>query len=125
MAIYLAFLTLALLLQNPFRLAAGGEQHARVWFHAYLAPWSHFICFFPLGFLFPTAQWHLTRWQLLTLLLVYAVGTEVLQGFIPHRNPEWQDLVQDIGGLLAGALLYKLATWARLLPVPKPSNSAT
>ena len=42
----------------------------------------------------------------------YGVSDELHQSFVPHRTPEWLDLVADAGGSLAGAAV--LATIARL-----------
>lgn len=122
-AVYLLVLTLALLLQNPFKMMAGGEEQARDWFQAYLSPLAHFLCFLPLGFLFFAARWRLSKIQLLLLLLVYAIATEILQGWIPNRTPELIDAIQDFAGLAAGVALYKFAAWARLLPSAQPAGS--
>lgn len=53
------------------------------------------------------------HWAVLLLLVIAAVGTELLQGWVPTRTPEMADCLQNMAGIGLGSGLYWAA--ARLL----------
>ncbi|MBX3414970.1 MAG: VanZ family protein [Pirellulales bacterium] len=102
--IYLAFLTLLLVVRNP--LDWFGQQELIVSAFRMLGFIVHFATFVVLAFLMLMARWPLSNATLLGLLAVYAGFTELIQGPIPNRSPEWGDFLQDLGGLAVGTILW-------------------
>lgn len=103
---YFIVLTAALLVRNPFAVAGEREDAFHELYDQYVEPVAHFVAFIPLGFLFLASGWPVRRRARLILLAVYAVGTESLQGFIPHRTPQWQDVAQNVAGAAAGVAIW-------------------
>ena len=44
------------------------------------------------------------------LSTLYGVSDEWHQSFVPHRTPELADVMKDLGGAVAGAMLFHLLT---------------
>jgi len=105
---YFLVLTAALLVSNPFAVAGEREDAFHELYDQYVEPVAHFVAFIPLGFLFLASGWPVRRRTRLILLAVYAVGTESLQGFIPSRTPQWQDVTQNVAGAAAGVAIWWL-----------------
>lgn len=60
---------------------------------------------FALGLAYPgTSRWRLVGW-----MFAYGLMLEVLQSFEPARSAELKDLAVDVGGILLGLLLLRLA----------------
>jgi hypothetical protein len=62
----------------------------------------HFIAFLPLAFCVSQICGKRTIWIGFILLLFYAVLTELLQEFIPPRAFRYEDLTQNIAGIIVG-----------------------
>ncbi len=93
---YTVFLTLLLWLPDPRTLLWGWQPSGGA------LGFAHLITFSVLGFL---AELGRRDWSLLTLtslLLGYAVLTEIVQEMLPIRSFEIIDLAQDLAGLYAG-----------------------
>jgi hypothetical protein len=98
---YAIFLTLLLLTSDPTRLIAvrGGLP----WILRTMLPWAHMISFLVFAVFALVPRWPVPRWAIVILLAVYGGMTEVVQGFLPPRTPEWADWFQDLTGIAAGA----------------------
>lgn len=106
--VYLAFLTLLLVVRNP--LDWFGQQELIVTAFQLVGFVVHFVTFVILAFLMLMAQWPLKYTVLIGLLAVYAAFTELIQGPIPNRSPQWGDFFQDLGGLAVGTIVWLIAT---------------
>jgi VanZ family protein len=62
----------------------------------------HFIVFLPLAFCVSQVCGKRTVWIGLLALILYAIATELLQEYIPPRAFRWEDLTQDIAGIIVG-----------------------
>lgn len=102
--VYLFFLTLLLVVRNPLDWF-GQQVLIQSAFHV-VDVIVHFATFLVLAILMLAARWPLKVTVLLGLLAVYAASTELIQGPIPNRSPEWGDFLQDLAGLAIGALLW-------------------
>jgi hypothetical protein len=98
---YLVYLTALLLTADPTRLV-GGEV---VGFLHPLMPVAHLVSFLVLAVLALMTRWPAPRWAIVVLLAMYGGMTEVVQGFLPPRTPEWMDGLQDLAGIGIGAAL--------------------
>ena len=96
---YLLYLTGLLLSPQPERLV-GGELPG--FLHA-LMPAAHFLSFLVLAVLALSTRWPAPRWAVLVLMAAYGGMTEILQGFVPFRTPDWMDWFQDLAGIGVGA----------------------
>lgn len=69
---------------------------------AHCVPLAHFMGFAALAFLcgMVDRSRHFELWM--AVLILYGIGTEVLQEWIPPRSFIWGDLFQDIGGIVCG-----------------------
>jgi len=95
------FFTVVLLVPDPYRLlglTASVPRPPRVG--------THTILFAVLGFLAATAFAPRRRLLLFELLIGYAVATELLQGLVPKRTPDFLDFVEDLLGLGLGFAIY-------------------
>jgi hypothetical protein len=90
---------LSVLLLTPMDSVASASLYWPNSALALLVPGVHFFAILLLGLLIFAARWPLPLWSAVSILAVYAVGTEGLQSFIPSRTPEFRDLVQNLGGL--------------------------
>jgi hypothetical protein len=97
---YLIFLTLLLLTSDPSRLI--GFRGDLPWVLRSLMPLAHAVSFTTLAILALVTRWPVPRWIIVLTLVVYGGLTEVFQGFVPHRTPDWADWLQDIAGVVAG-----------------------
>ncbi len=70
------------------------------------APVAHLLGFALLSCLALAAQWPISRWSVLGLLVAYAVGTELMQAVLPWRSAELADLLLDVAGILVGGAIY-------------------
>jgi VanZ family protein len=98
---YVVFLTLLLLTAHPARLI--GLHGELPWLLQALMPSAHLVSFLVLAVLMLLARWPMPRWGIVLVLAVYGGMTEIVQGFVPARTPDWIDWFQDLGGLAAGA----------------------
>jgi VanZ family protein len=101
---YLLFLTVLLVVRNP--LEWFGHQDLIVSAFQLIGFIVHFVTFAILAIVMLAARWPLKNTVLIGLLAVYAASTELIQGPIPNRSPEWVDFLQDLAGLAAGAALW-------------------
>lgn len=101
--IYLITLTVLLLSNDPEKIV--GVQPL-LW-HL-LKPAVHLLSFLVLGILAMAARWPLACWLLVLCLLAYASGTELLQGPLSRRTPDWADWFQDVAGILIAVAIYRL-----------------
>lgn len=100
---YVVFLTLLLLVTDPFRLIG---VHGRLpWILQMAIPMAHAIAFLVLAVLALMPRWPVPRWCVILLLAAYGAVTEIVQGFVPRRTPEWKDWFQDLAGIAVGAIL--------------------
>jgi hypothetical protein len=106
---YLAFLTLVSLGPGPAVLSG-------LWrlVEARGMVGVHFVAFAVLGVLVAGvlgvgSRFPRRRALLIGLLLVYAVGVELLQVFVPSRTLEAGDVMENLLGLLAGMAIWKFA----------------
>jgi len=100
---YVAFLTLLLLVPDPGRLFGlwfprGGGGGIGI----------HFSTFLTLGVLVGASRLPFRTSALIVLLLVYAVGMELLQLFSPPRTVELKDFAENLLGLVVGISLWRL-----------------
>lgn len=101
---YLALLTVALLVRNPFgRL---GPELDRTGLLRIVSPAAHFGCFALLTYLLLRARWPLPKGVIIFALLAYAAATELLQGLVPPRVPDPADAVLNLLGIVVGGYLY-------------------
>ncbi|MDO9508692.1 MAG: VanZ family protein [Thermovirgaceae bacterium] len=63
---------------------------------------AHFGVFFILS-LFPTATEAASRKTVFLVLLLVALGSEVIQVFVPYRSGEVMDFIADMLGFFAGS----------------------
>jgi hypothetical protein len=97
---YVVFLTLLLLNSDPSRLLG---MHGRLpSLLRMMLPAAHLISFVVLATLALAPRWPAPRWVIVLILVVYGGMTEIVQGFLPPRTPEWMDWFQDLGGILIG-----------------------
>ena len=69
---------------------------------------EHLIAFFFLGFLVELSREKKTMLFWVSMLCLYALGTEVLQGLlnpICYRFFDWNDIVQNVAGIWLGTLI--------------------
>jgi VanZ family protein len=100
---YVVFLTLLLLSKDP-SMVIGCRGHLPT-FLRQLMPAAHLVSFLVLAMLALLPRWPVPRWCIVLMLAAYGGMTEIVQGFIPPRTPEWQDWFQDLGGLALGVAL--------------------
>ena len=99
-------------------LTSGPRMLLRARVDAFL-PWhdvlavGHLLCFTLLAALAFLSRRKMPPWAVLLLLVIAAVGTEFLQGWVPMRTPEMADCLQNLAGIALGGGLYWAA--ARLL----------
>ena len=103
--LYLAILTVGLLVSNPFAIAGSREFWLREVYVAYIDPVAHFVLFSVLGLLAYGSRWPARLAVRMALVVVYAVATEGLQHFVPQRTPELKDVLQNLAGTAVGAAL--------------------
>ena len=72
----------------------------------------HLVAFTVLGFLFAGSRWPLRRAWLAVLLGGYAIAVEALQSLVPLRTVELPDFVENVVGLAAGFVIWKLVQGA-------------
>ena len=70
----------------------------------------HFAAFAVLGVLVAASRFSRQRVLLIGLLLVYALGVELLQLLVPSRTLEATDVLENLLGLSAGMVIWKFAT---------------
>jgi hypothetical protein len=115
---YVVFLTLLLLSANPSRLLGIHGDLPRA-LRAVL-PVAHVVSFWVLAMLALAPRWPVPRWGIVLILAVYGGMTEIIQGFMPSRTPEWMDWFQDLGGIVAGAAIcWAIATLVALRAQPQ------
>ncbi len=95
--IYLIFLTALLLTEDPLRLI--GVRSGAPSLLRWVMPAAHLVSFGVLAALALTAHWPLPRWGVVLLMVAYAGVTELVQGLVPLRTPEWADWLQDLAGI--------------------------
>lgn len=99
--VYLITLTFLLVTSNPVRIL-GLPEDLPFWLGQLLTI-SHFLSFLLLSVLCLTTRWPVPRWSVVLFLSLYAAVTELVQGLVPVRTPQWEDLLQDMGGIMVGA----------------------
>jgi VanZ family protein len=97
---YCVFLTLLLLTSDPSRWI--GVQGGLPRILQVMLPIAHAISFLVLAVLALMTRWPIPRWSIVLVLVVYAGMTEIIQGRVPHRTPEWSDWLQDLVGIGLG-----------------------
>jgi glycopeptide antibiotics resistance protein len=102
---YWVFLTVLLLVPSPATLV--GLQAVPAF------PWGkfgiHLIAFTILGFLVNATRWPKRLWwPMIAFVTGYAVTTEVLQLFVPHRTSRVMDGVENLLGIALGSATYWL-----------------
>jgi len=91
-AAYLAALTVLLLTRDPFAKDPTGFLEALL---RLIGPVTHLLSFWILAALALGSRWPVRGWVVVLLLAGYATGTELLQGAVSGRTPEWMDWFQD------------------------------
>jgi hypothetical protein len=104
---YVIFLTQLLLSADPTELI-GVHGHIP-WALQTLLPAAHAISFFVLTVLALIPRWPVGHRGVIVVLASYGAITEIIQGFVPPRTPEWMDWFQDLGGIAAGIAVYWIA----------------
>lgn len=102
---YWLFLSVLLLVPNPAGLV--GLSAVPIF------PWGkfgvHLIAFTILGFLANATRWpKRLSWPMIFFVMGYAVMTEVLQLFVPHRTSRVMDGIENILGIAAGSVIFWL-----------------
>jgi hypothetical protein len=80
----------------------------------------HFLMFTLLALLVLASRWPIGRRLLVGGLVAFALGTELLQGLVPHRTVEMFDLAENVLGLAAGTSVWLMVRTR--LPRPSPQN---
>jgi VanZ family protein len=96
---YLVYLTALLWTADPTRLV--GDEVAG-FMHPFM-PVAHLLSFTVLAVLALVTRWPAPRWAIVVLLAMYGGMTEIVQGFLPPRTPDWMDWLQDLAGIGVGA----------------------
>jgi VanZ family protein len=113
---YVVLLSLLLFVKDPSGLI--GCRSGLPWFLRQAMPSAHLLSFLALAVMTLVPRWPVPRWAIFLMLVAYGGMTEIVQGFIPPRTPEWQDWFQDLGGLALGAALcWGVALLVAKLPV--------
>jgi VanZ like protein len=73
----------------------------------------HFVFFAGLAFLTAASRFSVRRGVLAAVLVGYAVATEALQAFVPNRTVDAFDAVENVVGLVAGTVIWRIV-WKRL-----------
>jgi hypothetical protein len=97
---YVVFLTLLLLSPDPSRVI--GVHGNLPWILQAVLPAAHAISFLVLATVALAPRWPVPRWAIVLLLAIYGGATEIIQGFLPPRTPEWMDWFQDLSGIAVG-----------------------
>ncbi|MGE0610389.1 MAG: VanZ family protein [Pirellulales bacterium] len=119
---YWCLLSLGLLTSNP-SAAIQRSGFLQQTYHT-VQPAVHFLGFMLLTCLVMAGTWSVSRRVLLISIAVYAGLTELLQGLIPSRTPEWADFWQDLAGMAVGLAIWWIACRAtRLLLRAAPGGS--
>ncbi|WP_223669137.1 VanZ family protein [Kangiella shandongensis] len=74
-------------------------------------PWDkalHFIGYAGLAFLARMGSVKHPSWQIIIGCIVFSLGIEFIQQFIPNRGFEWEDLIANSLGVLSGVLIAVL-----------------
>lgn len=69
---------------------------------------AHCLAFVYLGFALQLAHLRLPALLAGLALLAYGGAIELIQGALPYRHAEWNDLVADALGIAVALLLYRL-----------------
>lgn len=99
---YALLLSLLLLSSDPISAVGQREGYSGL---LTLKPFAHFLGFVPLAFFTVSARWPISRTAAAICLVGYAAGTELLQCFVPGREPGVLDLLQNVVGIAVGGLL--------------------
>ena len=95
-------IVLTLLLELP------GTQNLHPVVPGFGLRYAHLITFALLGFLVELGRCKKSMLFWIVVLALYACSTEVLQGLlnsICHREFDWQDILQDVLGMLFGTII--------------------
>lgn len=104
--VYWIYLSILLFSQHPERwIGTSGNVPELL---KILMPFAHMLSFTVLSLLTFTACLPLPRWGILLSLAIYGGATEIIQGFIPPRTPEWADFFEDLGGIAIGFACFWL-----------------
>jgi VanZ family protein len=98
--VYWIYLSILLFSQDPTRWV--GTPGSVPEFLKMLMPYAHIISFTVLSFLTFAAYLPLPWWGILLTLAIYGGATEIIQGRVPHRTPDWADWFQDLSGVAIG-----------------------
>lgn len=97
---YSIYLTALLLTADPAQLVGGSLPG----FLRSTMPVAHLLSFFVLAVLALAIRWPAPRWAVVIILVIYGGLTEIAQGFLPPRTPDWMDWFQDVAGITVGAV---------------------
>lgn len=75
-------------------------------------PAGHLLSFSALAALAFGSRWPVRAWVVALLLLGYATSTELMQGLVPGRSPQWTDWFQNMAGVVIGAVSIVVITTA-------------
>ena len=106
---YWAYLSVLLLSQDPTRWI-GAPGHVPNLLRL-LMPFAHMLSFSVLTAIALAARLPLPRWSIILSLAVYGALTEIVQGVVPCRTPEWVDWLQDLAGIAIGLACFWFATF--------------
>jgi VanZ family protein len=107
--VYWIYLSILLFSQDPTRWV--GTQGNIPELLKMLMPYAHILSFTVLSFLTFTACLPLPWWGVMLSLAIYGGATEIIQGAVPHRTPEWADWFQDLGGVAIGFACFWFAVF--------------
>ncbi len=124
--VYWIYLSVLLFSQHPEHwIGASGNlpEYIKI-----LMPFAHMLSFTILSLLTFTACLPLPRWGILLSLAIYGGATEIIQGFVPPRTPEWADFFEDLGGIAIGfacfcLILYLLRIMRKNETLEAPGSS--
>jgi len=106
---YLGVLCWLLLTTGPRSLLQSGFLGFLPWYDILVV--GHFLLFTLLSVLAFLSRWRIPSWAVLLMLVVAAVGTELLQSWVPTRTPDMADCLQNLAGIGLGGGLYWTAAW--------------
>jgi hypothetical protein len=107
--IALALWTWKLVEPNP--LPTAWEQSLSADWRFWLAKLAHAGVYAALTVLGRYRRSRRTRWLIVGLLLLHAVGTEIVQTFVPNRHGTLRDVLIDWLGIAAGVTFERIGQW--------------
>jgi VanZ family protein len=118
---YLGFLSFLLIVKDPLQWVDWIPSLSS--WYGIVMHFAHLLSFMVLMLLAMASQWPLPWWVISIVLCIYGLATELFQGMIITRHPEWADFFQDCCGIVVG-LVFSWIIAAAWQSFQKPARSA-